>query len=84
VSVEDDKCSGQPSFSKTTEEVEKIRELIHKDCRRSIHELADTIGISYRVCQQILTENLNMCRIAAMFIPQLLTNDQKQWRVNVS
>jgi histone-lysine N-methyltransferase SETMAR len=24
-----------------------------------------------------------MCRIAAKFVPRLLTNDQKQWRVNV-
>jgi hypothetical protein len=64
VSVEDDERSGQPSTSKTTENVEKIWELIHKDCRWTIHELADTVGISYGVCQEILTENLNMCRIA--------------------
>jgi hypothetical protein len=28
--------------------------------RRPIHELADMIGISYGVCHEILTENLNM------------------------
>jgi transposase len=64
VSVEDDECSGLPSTSKTTENVEKIRELIHEDNCRKIHELADTVGISYGVCQEILTENLNTCRIA--------------------
>jgi hypothetical protein len=63
VSVEDDKHSGRPSTSKTTENVENIQVLINEDCRRTIHELADTTGISYGVCQ-ILTENLNMCRIA--------------------
>jgi hypothetical protein len=42
------------------ENVEKIRELIHEDCHRTIYELADTTGISYGVCQEILTENLNM------------------------
>jgi hypothetical protein len=31
----------------------------------------------------ILTENLNMYRIAVKFVPRLLTNDQKQWCVNV-
>jgi hypothetical protein len=31
VSVEDDKRSGRPSTSKTTENVEKILELIHED-----------------------------------------------------
>jgi hypothetical protein len=64
VSVEDDKRSRRPSTSKTTENVEKTRELIHEDRCRTIHELADIVGISYGVCQEILTENLNMGRIA--------------------
>jgi hypothetical protein len=59
VSVENDKRSGRPSTSKTTENVEKIQELINEDCHQTIHELADTVAISYGVCQ-ILTENLNM------------------------
>jgi hypothetical protein len=66
VSVEDDERSGQPSTSKTTENVEKIQELIHEDRRRTIHELADTVGISCGVCQEILTENLNRCCIAPL------------------
>jgi transposase len=78
VSVEDDECSGRPSTSKMTENVEKIRELIHEDRHQTIHELADTIGINYGVCQEFLTENLNMHHIAAKFVPRLLTNDQKQ------
>jgi hypothetical protein len=48
-----------------------------------MHEFADTVGISYGVCQKILREILNTSRIAARFVPQLLTNDQKQQRVNV-
>jgi ATP-dependent Zn protease len=67
VLIEDDERSGQPSTSKTTENVEKIRELIHEECRRIIHELTDTVGISYGVCQEILTENFNMRRTAAKF-----------------
>jgi ribosomal protein S25 len=66
VSVEDDKCSGQPSTSKTTENVEKIRELIHEDHRRTIYELTDTVGISYGICQEILRKNLNMHCIAPL------------------
>jgi hypothetical protein len=34
--------------------------------------------------QEILTDNLNMRHIAAKFVPRLLTNDQEQWRINVS
>jgi hypothetical protein len=46
-----------------TENVEKICELINEDRRQTIHELLGTVGIIYAVCQ-ILTENLNMRRIA--------------------
>jgi hypothetical protein len=63
VSAEDDDHSGQQRTSKTTENVEKILKLIHEDHGQTIHELADTVGISYGVCQ-ILTENLNMRHIA--------------------
>jgi transposase len=60
ISVENDEGSGQPSTCKTTENVKKIIELIHEGRRRTIHEIADTVWISYGVCQEILTENLDM------------------------
>jgi hypothetical protein len=63
VSAEDDKCSGRPSTRKMTENVEKFQELIHEDRHRTILELADTVGINSGACQEILTENLNMCHI---------------------
>jgi hypothetical protein len=37
-----------------------MREHIHEDHHRTIHELADANVISYTVCQEILTENVNM------------------------
>jgi hypothetical protein len=63
--------------------LKKIIELIHEDHCWTVHELTDTIGISYGVCQEILTENFNMRCVAAKFVPRLLTNDQKQQRVNM-
>jgi hypothetical protein len=84
VSAKNDKRSGRPSTSKTTENVEKIPELIHKDHCQLIHELADTAGISNEIFRGILTENFNVQCTAAKFIPRLFTNDQKQRRVNVS
>jgi hypothetical protein len=59
VSVEDDERLGQLSTSRTTENFEKIQELIHEDHHQTIHELTDTAGISYGVCQEIL-ENFNV------------------------
>jgi hypothetical protein len=42
----------------------KVRELIRENRRRKIHLFTDTSGISYGVCQEIFTENLNMRRNA--------------------
>jgi hypothetical protein len=72
VSVEDDECSGLASTRKTTENIEKIRELIHEDRYQTIHDFTDTVGISYGVCQKILTENLNISRLGAKFVPLTL------------
>jgi hypothetical protein len=66
-----------------TKNVERIHQLIHENHHRTIHGLTDTTGISYGVCQEIFTENLNMCHIAMKFVPQLFTNDQKQQCLNV-
>jgi hypothetical protein len=45
--------SRRPSTSKMTENV-KLQELINKDCSQTIQELADTVGISYGVCQVLI------------------------------
>jgi hypothetical protein len=78
LSAENEESSGRPSTRKTTENVGKIREFIHEYRRRTIHAPADAIGIGYGVCQEILTENLNMLLNAAKFVPRLTTNDQKE------
>jgi hypothetical protein len=52
VSAQDNERSGRPNTSKTRENFKKIRELAHED--RSRNELADVVGISYEVCQEIL------------------------------
>ena len=44
---------------------------------RTIHDLCAEVGIGYESCQGILTEQLNMHRIAAKFVPRVLTQDQK-------
>jgi hypothetical protein len=67
---------GDQTPAKLQKMLKKILELIIKDCHQTIHELADIAGINYEVCQEILSENLNMRRIAMKFVIQLLTNEQ--------
>jgi hypothetical protein len=48
VSVEDE-ASGRPSTSKTTKMFKELEVVVHEDRRRTIHELPDTVGVSYGV-----------------------------------
>jgi hypothetical protein len=60
---------GDQAPAKRQKMLKKIGELIHEDRRRTISELADTVGITYEVCKEILTENFNVRLIAAKFVP---------------
>ena len=80
----DDPRSGRPSTSKTDDNVTKVREVIRSNRRLTVGEVAEDVSISKTVCHEILTENFGMHRIAAKFVPRLLTDGQKQNRVDVS
>jgi hypothetical protein len=66
VSVEDDEHSGRPSTSKMTENVGKIKNTSTKTIAKQSLSSQTPLG---SVCQEILTENLNVHRIAAKFVP---------------
>jgi hypothetical protein len=82
--VDDDPHSGRPSTSKTDDNVAKVCEVIHSNRCLTVREVAEELSISKTVCHEILTENLGMHRIAAKFVPRLLTDDQKQNRADMS
>jgi hypothetical protein len=46
----------------------------------TVREEAEEVSITKTVCHDILTENLGTHRIAAKFVPRLLTDDQKKNR----
>jgi hypothetical protein len=82
-SVDDDERSGRPSTSKTPENIANVHEAILADRRRTIHDVCEIVGLSYGTVQRIPSDDLNMRRIAAKFVPLLLSNYQKEHRVAV-
>jgi len=56
---------------------------VHEDRRRTIRGIAAIVNVSYGTVQTILTCDLNMHRIAANFVPRLLTPEQKEYRVAI-
>jgi len=53
------------------------------DRRRTIDELEALTGVSWSSCQRILTEELHTKRVAAKFVPRLLSEDQRANRLDV-
>ena len=62
---------------------EKSTLLVRANRRLTVRELAEECGISVGSCHHILTEELKMHRIAAKFVPRLMTSDQPAHRVQV-
>lgn len=62
----------------------KARDLLRSDRRLTIREMADELNLSFYAVQSILTEDLNMRRVSAKFIPKLLSDEQKEHRLQVS
>jgi len=83
-SCQDEHRSGRPIEVITPEIVKKIHKMVLDDRRLKVRELADIVGISKSAVHRILTENLNMRKLCARWVPHLLTMEQKQRRVDVS
>ena len=83
-SIEDDPKSGRPSSSTGDDHIEKVPSVIRENRRLTVREVSEEVGICKSSCHTILTEKLKMHRVAAKFLPRLLTEEQKQNRVTVS
>ena len=82
-SVDNDEHTGRPTSCTTPETVAGIQEPICQDRYRTIQDIAEEVEIHYGTCQRVLTEQLGMHCAAAKFLPRILTDDQKQQRVNI-
>ena len=54
-----------------------------EDCRLTLRKIVEEMGISRGSVHCILTEDLCMRRVSAKFIPKLLTEQQKELRVEI-
>ena len=83
-SVDEVPRPGRHSTSTDDGHVQMVRHVIRANRRLTVREVAEEVDISVGSCHQILTEKLQMRRVSAKFVPRLLTNDQKENRVQIS
>ena len=81
--VEDDPRPGRPLSASTDENVKKAVEFIAEDRRVSCEQVADHLGVSVSTAHHILTVKLNKRKIAAKWVPHILTEEQLQLRVHL-
>jgi len=84
MSVGEDPGPGRPSTSTNDDHVERVRAVIRGNRRLTVRNVADEVGIIIGSCHQNFTEKLQMRRVSAKFLPRLLTDDQKENRVEIS
>ena len=84
MSVSEDPRPGRPSTSAADDHVERVCAVIRGNRRLTVREVADEVDISIESCHQILAEKLQMHRVSAKFMLCLLTDDQKENRVEIS
>jgi len=84
ISVSEDPRPGPPSTSANDDHVETVRAVFRGNRCLTLQEVADEVGISIGSCHQIFTEKLQMRRVSAKFVPRLLTDNQKENRVEIS
>ena len=75
--VEDDLKSGRPSTAKMDANIERVRELVHRDHHFTICIMADKLGMDKESVRSILVDTLGMWKVCAKMVPRLLTQEQK-------
>lgn len=82
VSLEDDPRSGRPATCVTEETVALVADVVNKNRRVTVREIAVSTGISStRQVHEILRQRLQMRKLTARWVPRLLTDSQKRDRV---
>ncbi|XP_075559298.1 protein GVQW3-like [Dermacentor variabilis] len=83
-SVESEPRSGRPSRCRNDQLIAEVNAVMMRDRHMTIREIAEEMGMSTFSAHSIMIEDLAMKKVAAEFVPKLLTMEQKQLRVEVS
>lgn len=76
------RCGG-PRTARNQRTIERVRRLITTDCRLTVRDIALQVRVSVGSVHKIIREDLKLKKIAARFVPKLLTDEQRVRRVQV-
>ncbi|KAI6651433.1 Transposase [Oopsacas minuta] len=71
-------------FLKTRSNIERVQTTLDEDRRITLQELEERVGISKATLHSIITEDLEISKVIARWVPKVLSKKQKRERVRVS
>ena len=60
----------------------RVKQLVQSDCRLTVRMIADELGLNIESVRTILQHDLGMRKVCGNLVPKILSEDQKQRRVN--
>ena len=76
-SVEDDPRCGRPAVVMCSVK-EPVKDIINRDKRTTVREIADKLDISVSTVHGILREELGMSKVSARWVPRLLQDSERK------
>jgi histone-lysine N-methyltransferase SETMAR len=80
-SLQDEPRPGRPSTACSDENVQLIRDIVNADRRVTYDVIEASVGISSGTVRKILHEELGLKKVTSRWIPHLLTQEEKNARV---
>ncbi len=75
------KHTGRPHTTRTTANIQKIRDLLDQVKRLSVHEISDQTKIPHSGVHTMLKKDMRLSKVAPKIMPKLLTDEQKCFSV---
>lgn len=82
--VNDDLRSGRPSTSRNDKNIDRVRNVVRSDRRKSIQQISAEVGISVGSVHGILHEDLNMHYVCQHLVPKMPTPEHKETRMTLA
>ena len=83
-SIENARKSGRPKSASCDENVSKVKEIVERDAKYTVCDIARMVGISLPRVYYILKNILNVLKISTRWVPHLLSDSQKKQGVKIA
>ncbi|GFT17103.1 histone-lysine N-methyltransferase SETMAR [Nephila pilipes] len=77
-------ASSRPSSSRTDINTARVEEIIQRDRRVTVREIASELDLSYDNVQRIVTDELRYSKVCAHWVPRALSEEHKATRMMCS